>query len=108
MKAVLLIDMPKSCADCKYCGFEQFTKKSACVICEGNFDIDEDIENERSAICPLRPLPEKKNVAVEDIEDIMHTEFLLDSLIAKIHLDTDKLIALGWNSCVDEILGEKE
>lgn len=62
---------------------------------------------------PLKQLPEKKNVEVEKIDDIMRTEFqtadvFTDKFVAKIKLDTDKLLALGWNSCLENIIGNDE
>lgn len=61
----------------------------------------------------LQPMPKKMEVDVEKIEDIMHTEIQLvdaiqDKIIADIKLETDKLISLGWNGCIDKILGEEE
>ena len=95
MKAMLVIGMPKSCADCPYCGFEQFTHNPACVICEGRFGKDEDIENERSAICPLRPLPKTK----ERIDGEEFREWECED-----HYKNG--YANGWNDCLEEILGE--
>ena len=105
MKAIVMIDMPTKCSNCQLVE-EWFTEYGEeayyCPLHRMTVPKNGDVCKE------LRPLPEKKNVEVKNIEDIMHTEFLLDSLVAKINLDADKLIALGWNSCVDEILGEKE
>ena len=57
----------------------------------------------------LKPMPKKIKVDVKLIEDIMHTEFQMtdfirNKFIAKINLETDKLIAIGYNRCIDEIL----
>ena len=62
---------------------------------------------------PLKPLPEKINVKVEKIEDIMHTEFqtmdvITDKFIADIRFETDKLVALGWNACLENIMGNNK
>jgi len=89
MKAILVLDMPKSCTDCPYLGFEKDTKKHACVICEGWFKKDEDIENERSIICPLKPLPE---------------EWVIDY---DLDVGGDIDYGMGWNHCLQEITGEK-
>ena len=61
----------------------------------------------------LKPMPQKKEVEVNKIEDIMHTEYSIDDIykqkyIADIRLATDKLISLGYNGCLDEILGDTE
>ena len=63
--------------------------------------------------CPIKLMPEKKEVEVNEIEDIMHTEYSIEDIytnkyIATIRLATDKLISLGWNACLDEIKGETE
>lgn len=61
----------------------------------------------------LKPLPKKIEVNVEKIEDIMHTEYrtidiIQDKYIADIKLEVDNLIAVGYNRCIDEILGEED
>ena len=53
-------------------------------------------------------MPQKKEVEVNRIEDIMHTEYSIEDIftnkyIATIRLATDKLISLGWNACLEEI-----
>ena len=58
--------------------------------------------------CELKPMPQKKEVEVNEIEDIMHTEYSIEDIytnkyIATIRLATDKLISLGWNACLEEI-----
>ena len=93
MKAILVLDMPKSCTDCPYLGFEKDTKKPACVICEGRFKKDEDIENERSIICPLRPMPKKEEKPSKGEDD--YNDFCIG-------------YTRGWNECLDEITGETE
>lgn len=49
-------------------------------------------------------------VKVEKIEDIMHTELqtmdiFSNKIMAEVKFETDKLIALGYNACIDEIVG---
>ncbi len=58
--------------------------------------------------CPLKPLPQKLEVKVDTFDDIMHTEFQMTDVIANIRFETDKLVALGWNACLDAIEGEGE
>ncbi|MBR2653992.1 MAG: hypothetical protein IKD59_05485 [Lachnospiraceae bacterium] len=98
MKAILVIDMPKNCAECKLMYLQGIGEG----ICNA---VDWD---ERPTWCPLRPLPQKKEVEVNDIEDIMRTEYSIEDIytnkyIATIQLATDKLISLGWNACLEEI-----
>lgn len=60
----------------------------------------------------LRPLPQKKEIEVNEIDDIMHTEYSIEDIytnkyIATILLETDKLISLGYNACLDDIMEKK-
>ena len=80
MKAILVIDMPKSCAKCK---LEDFG------YCWGGSSNVRLMATERSKECPLKPMPEKNTW---DITKNGHvTEY-----------------AEGYNACLDEILGETE
>lgn len=59
----------------------------------------------------LRPMPEKKNVGeIETVSDYMKSDIsqMIDGLYASITLDTELLLATGYNRCIDEILGEEE
>ena len=104
-KSILIIDTPNSCADCSL-------KRGLFCGENGNslyeyIHYDESL-NDKPSWCPLKPLPEKKEVEVNKIEDIMHTEYSIEDIyknkyIADIRLATDKLISLGWNACLKEI-----
>lgn len=103
MKAILVIDLPKNCAECKLMYLQGIGEG----ICNA---VDWEA---RPSWCPLKPLPQKLEVKVDTFDDIMHTEFqmtdvIADKLIANIRLETDKLVALGWNACLDAIVGETE
>ena len=93
MKAVLVINMPTSCEDCPCYDQEVGT-------CRASDTWKTNIKNN----CPLKLLPEKMEVKVEKFEDIMHTDVDIDKFIANIRFETDKLVALGWNSCLDKIM----
>lgn len=95
MKAILVIDdMPNSCDECE-------------VRC-GGYTAKEYAEKgiKKPSWCPLKPMPEKLYVEANSIEDVMPSEFDMDKFILKIRLDADKLCALGWNACLDDITGE--
>ncbi len=92
MKAVLVVEMPEeymgSVIDVKLYGKEKVVRERY--------------------VNKLRPLPQKKEVEVNEIEDLMHTEFqtmdvITDKFIADVRFETEKLIALGWNACLKEI-----
>jgi len=60
--------------------------------------------------CPLRPLPSKIDVTVKRFEDIQSYSIteVADNISARIILKTDEIFALGWNACLEEIIGETE
>ena len=98
MKAVLVIDTPKNCASCplwcvcpildKY-GFKTFEQilfsdmygKNTCGVAPG---------------CPLRPLPQKKEVDEQSL-DLMWWSG-----------EHDMAYDVGYNACLKEITGEEE
>lgn len=53
----------------------------------------------------LKPMPQKKVVSVERIEDIQSCSIteVADKISAKIILKTNEVFALGWNACLEEI-----
>lgn len=112
MKAILVIDKPESCDDCPLMHSYFDNGYGWVKECIGSGENDCIVFNKKiEDYCPLKPLPRKKEVEVNKIEDIMHTEFqtidvISDKYIANIKLETDKLIAIGYNGCIDEILGE--
>ena len=73
-KAILVINMPKSCADCRLSDFGRCWGTRSYIHMK-SYDIPVD--------CPLKPLPKRKNE----------------------YTDID---AMGWNACIDDILGETE
>lgn len=98
-KAILVLDMPNECDGCPCLNQK---------LWECQADKKRRSSDERPSWCPLKPLPEKLYVEANSIEDVMPSEFDIDKFALKIRLDADKLCALGWNACIDEILGETE
>ena len=87
-KAMLIMDMPNGCIECPLCYNEDFP------MCEaGGRRIKEDNIEKRQEWCPLKEVPQKK---AEFDMDIIHHE----------SLDLGKRI--GYNACIDEILGGEE
>ena len=78
-KAILVIDMPKACAD------------GCPVMCRARGI------NHRPTWCPLRPLPQKKDVNLPN--DRVWSK---DEIMAYTHG-----ISVGYNECLDD-LGETE
>lgn len=81
MKAILVIDMPKKCGDCKL--FMNNGNSYWCVITDYDTTSSSMPNN-----CPLKPLPER-------FEPTIMTDYCLGN-------------ADGWNACIDEILGDND
>ena len=89
MKAILVIDMPESCADCQI-----MTDKWCYGVPVEEVQNKINI-NKRPKWCPLRPLPIKEEgVAAFQTRDGVW------------HKPSEVGYAGGWNACIDEILGE--
>ena len=76
-KAILVMDMPSCCDECDVICTQYYT-----AIKDKNFENYMKPNN-----CPLRELPQKKD------KD-------------RTHYDTDYNYALGYNDCIDDILGK--
>ena len=96
MKAIVVIDMPDEVDPSDYeLSYALLGHK------KGKFPTYATVLEVRGAI---KPLPEKKEASVYNIEDIMKTEVNLgEQVSAMVRLNTDKLIALGYNWCLEEI-----
>ena len=79
MKAVLVIDMPNNCEECKII-YLQGHGESVC---------DSGDWSKRPSWCPLRPLPSFKAVDLNDTRDVV-------------------MFCHGWNTCLAEITGDAE
>ena len=116
MKAILVIDeMPKSCSDCwlhrdEYSDYEKVwedichnAEHECHVLSKTNYI-------KRPSWCPLQPMPQKKVVTVKRIDDIQSYSIteVADKISAKIILKTNEVFALGWNACIDAIIGDTD
>jgi hypothetical protein len=83
-KAVLVMDMPKNCFECKMC---YVTLDALYCVAKKNMVTDSVARlNRRQKFCPIKPLPQKQPLTfLEHGQDA---------------------IAMGWNACLEEI--EKE
>ena len=116
-KAILIIDTPKCCVECFYHRYIELLGCNYCVadiknirLIESDEDDESDLYNRRKNWCPLRPMPQKKEVKeINAIDDVMKSDIqiIYEKVTAKIMLDTELLIASGYNLCIDEILGEE-
>ena len=89
-KATLVIDkMPKRCLDCPLIWDEM---NNNIVRCSNGRRLDENeyyIYKQKPSWCPLRPMPSFKVVDLNDTRDVV-------------------MFCHGWNTCLDEILGDTE
>ena len=77
-KSIVVINTPKNCRVCPF-------RESPWSFCLGEY--------EKEKHCPLKPLPEKMKVNYD--------------FIALCEV-TEKVVAMGWNACIETILGEEE
>lgn len=84
MKAVLVIDMPKSCKECFLCGIGgEDLGQYVCSL------TGEHSESPHLVGCPLRPLPNKQETARDEAYSVEDYR-------------------IGYNACLAEITGETE
>lgn len=85
-KTILIIDTPNCCGNCDLCTLyydEQFEESEyKCFATKENVELDNDFKLNN---CPLKPMPRLRPPFNE------YDEF-----------------ALGWNSCINYILGETD
>lgn len=84
-KAVLVMDMPESCPDCRF--FESDWRE--CYAISKRYNRDIMTEEAKPNWCPLRELPEK-------MPDLEHGYENVEKSI----------IRTGWNACLDAIAKE--
>ena len=91
-KAILVMDMPDSCADCRFCREIDEGIEACCEIMDEPDDSSlcrmiEDYCQCRPSWCPLRtpPLEEEYSDCFDEFEDGY---------------------AQSWNACIDELLNE--
>lgn len=87
-KAILILDMPRSCSKCQFLYEFNGTKKcqlmnvlynGASKVSQSNFTI------ERHHKCPLQPMPERKRAKLDDWNSETYVS--------------------AWNNCIDAIEG---
>lgn len=92
MKAILVIDMPSKCGECPLAYRDMLG-----VVCELNDD-GYVKEWKKPNWCPLRPLPKKNEIKNE--EEFMN----VCGWMYEVQTGMD----IGWNDCLDEIMGEEK
>lgn len=79
-KGIILIDMPESCVECDFCEGSSF-----CEYPHINRLVTSYIRS-RPDWCPIKPMPEK--IIYKNRQGLLQEQ-----------------LALGWNACIDDILG---
>lgn len=87
-KAILVMDMPKSCSKCQFlyefngikkCRLMNVLYNGASKVSQNNFTI------KRHHKCPLKPIPKRKRAKLDDWNSETYVS--------------------GWNNCIDAIEG---
>ena len=98
MKAIFVVDMPKSCLECEFCGYIAGIEDGfrSCFLNKHCFE--EWDAKEEYLMCPLRPLPQKNKYDVEKYATVDY-----ENAVTLGHY-----LNIGRNECIDEITGEAE
>lgn len=96
MKGIIVLDMPECCTKCCFSHVSETNYKRFCGIVHktiyGN--------SSKPDWCPIKPMPQKRNFkGTEAINGLC--------ISAKVRQAIDEACKLGWNSCIDAIIGEK-
>lgn len=86
-KAVLIIDMPKHCSECKF--LNDNYDYPECIITGETKGYNFRVRERKMDKCPLRPMPDKMNEG---------GTWTMSGYIADEFPN-------GWNACIEEILG---
>lgn len=101
VKAVLVIDIPENCSKCPF-AYEFYGVKKCQMLnclCKTNSIISiADYAKKRVEKCPLREIPERKEYKGVD-------GITADNITDRIYQSNKETAALGWNACLDEIIG---
>ena len=93
-KAVIVLDMPKSCWKCRFQVLSDLYSLEEEYVCEVECRaLKESTMKNKPKWCPLKPMPQKKN-----------TEMSLNAM--NDWLEHSERV--GFNKCVDELVGWEE
>ena len=101
-KMMLIIDKPKGCADCELNYSDYYCQVAGYGIL-GHRAPQCPMVNGFPGFCPLKPLPEKKEIDIEP-----HLEFVPETYESGYTHGYERGKEIGWNDCIDVILGETE
>ena len=88
-KAILVLDMPEKCEDCQLAE-KQSGEYWYCNALH-NYTSFIDFNEKKPSNCPLRPMPEKKQLN----GDVHNMQSLVE-----------EISSASWNACIDAITGD--
>lgn len=98
MKGIIVVDIPETCLDCGFCREIDEGIEACCTLTDDEefdncFKMVDDYCQDKPDWCPIKPVPKKlkKETVLHGIYDIIH--------------ETSRM---GWNACIDKILGVEE
>lgn len=89
-KAVLVINMPKSCYGCRFYAVDDSFSIEKTNVCNAFCDVIREEEmKSKPKWCPLKPIPKQNTFTYESN-------------------DYQKGYVIGYNTCLDKIIGEEQ
>ena len=104
MKAILVINhMPSRCEECPCSSIDYETDGEMMFTCDaipfGYLELsEENMIDKKPSWCPLKPMPQKNEIKNE--EEFMN--------VCGWMFEVQTGMDIGWNDCIDEIMGETE
>lgn len=112
MKAVLVIDMPRYCDECDFCGYaivgednDEYKYRSCCL---SQTYLGEIAEDSKDSLCPLKPLPKELVYEGYNSPNERISEAILQSEWGKKAKKNDAIcirsFSIGYNACLEELV----
>lgn len=97
MKGIVVVDIPERCLNCLFFSEIYEGTEACCTLADDEEYEDicrriEDYYQGRPKWCPIKPLPEKKE---------------LKGNVSNAKGISEESIRIGWNKCIDKILNEQ-
>ena len=96
MKAILVIEMPNECWECPMHIDGVDDENEEIMVCKAK--ARESDYGKRPKWCPLKPMPQKNKYDVDKYATVDYEN----------NITLGHYLNIGWNACIDEILGEEK
>lgn len=96
MKGIIVVDMPECCDMCRFSSQAYDTElfeEGECYCTISMESVDNIAEGNKPSWCPIRPMPEKKQLSGDISTPVKFGQ---------------ELARAGWNDCIDGIVGERK